>query len=161
MHRRGHFWALFGAFFLECFCCSWAMAREAAADTPADPGAPRSDWWHEANPQITVHDHSFYRVTLNNIGCQLRVRLYVDAPFERYRDPDEAKNHYRFRALLKLAGGRSITSPPFANDAAGLRVFAFTHDSSAEGCWVKEPRKLRKLDVNACRGQGCGLEAFK
>jgi hypothetical protein len=87
--------------------------------------------------------------------------LYVDAPFERYRDQDEAKNHYRFQAQLKLAGGRSITSPAFSNDEPGLRVFAFTHDSTGEGCWAREPRKLRKLDVNACRGQGCGLEAFK
>jgi len=160
MHRPCRIWALIGAVFLECF--SWINSLHAAdAPAPDVPGLPAqaSDWWHEANPQVTVHEHSFYRVTLNNIGCQLRVRLYVDAPFERYRDEDDAKNHYRFQALLKLAGGRSITSPPFNNDAAGLRVFAFTHDSTGEGCWAKEPRKLRKLDVNACRGQGCRVDA--
>lgn len=156
MHRPCHVRALIGAFFLECF--SWVTPLH-AADAPVAPAAPSSDWWHEANPQITVHEHSFYRVTLNNIGCQLRVRLFVDAPFERYRDEDEARNSYRFQAKLKLAGGRTITSPTFANDAAGLRVFAFTQDSTGEGCWAKEPRKLRKLDVNACRGQGCRVEA--
>jgi hypothetical protein len=181
MYRRGHVWALISSLFLECFAASWITPLcfsaawmtplcflaawmtplRAAAGAPADPTAAQSDWWHEANPQITVHEHSFYRVTLNNIGCELRVRLYVDAPFERYRDADEAKNHYRFRALLKLAGGHSISSPEFSNDAPGLRVFAFTHDSNDAGCWAKEPRKLRKLDVNACRGKGCSVDAFK
>jgi hypothetical protein len=157
MHRPRHVWALIGAFFLEGF--SWVNPLH-AADARAAVTAPSSDWWHEANPQITVHEHAFYRVTLNNIGCQLRVRLYVDAPFERYRDEDQVKNHYRFQAKLKLAGGRSLTSPNFGNDAPGLRVFAFSHDSTGEGCWAKEPRKLRKLDVNACRGQGCRVEAL-
>lgn len=132
-------------------------ARRGAA-SEAEPA--RSDWWHESNPQVTVHDHSFYRVTVNNIGCKVRVRLYVDAPFERYRDDDAAKNYYRFRAELKLAGGRRFTSPVFGNDTPGLRVLAFTHDTSAAGCWAKEPRKLRKLDVNACRGASCRVEEF-
>jgi hypothetical protein len=40
-----------------------AVAAEGAGSSP-----PRSDWWHEANLQVAVHEHSFYRVTLNNIG---------------------------------------------------------------------------------------------
>jgi hypothetical protein len=91
----------------------------------------------------------------------VRVRLHFDAPFERYKSEDPSKNFYRFRAQLKLSDGRTFLSEPFNNETGGLRVMAFTHDSTEDGCWAKEPHKLRKLEVNACRGKDCGLEPFK
>jgi hypothetical protein len=123
--------------------------------------AAGANWWDEAKLTVLVHEHPFGRVTVNRVGCQLRARLYFDAPASAYRAPDVARNHYRFRAELKLAEGRRFVSEVFDNTEAGARVFAFTHDTASQGCWAEQEHKLRKLDVHACRGARCTPELFR
>jgi hypothetical protein len=91
----------------------------------------------------------------------VRVRLYFDAPHASYRDAAAERNHYRFRAEVKFAGGKSFVSEVFDNQEGGPRVFAFSHDTEAQGCWAENEHKLRKLDVHACRGARCTPEVFE
>jgi hypothetical protein len=118
-------------------------------------------WWDTAQVEVKVHEHAFHRVTINRVGCQVRVRLYFDAPQAAYREAAAARNQYRFRAELKLSGGQRFVSDVFDNREAGARVFAFSHDSQSQGCWAEEGRKLRKVDVHACRGDRCTPESFE
>jgi hypothetical protein len=130
---------------------SWSVPVAAAARA----------WWDDATPHVSVHQHAFGRVTINGVGCQVRTRLHFAAPPEAYRDPAPGRNHYRFRAELKLSGGQRFVSEIFDNTEAGPRVFAFTHDSSRDGCWAEQEHSLRKLDVHACRGERCTPEGFE
>lgn len=123
--------------------------------------AAKATWWDSAPLGVKVHEHAFHRVTANGVGCAVRVRLYFDAPQESYREPAAGRNQYRFRAELKLSGGQRIVSEVFDNAEAGRRVFAFSHDSGSDGCWAEEERKLRKVDVHACRGERCTPENFE
>jgi hypothetical protein len=118
-------------------------------------------WWDRAPLQIVVHNHPFQRVSANGVGCAVRVRLYFDAPLAGYRDPDPARNHYRFRAVVKLSEGKNITSDVFDNAESGMRVFAFSADTQADGCWAESEHKLRKVDVHGCRGERCTPQAFE
>jgi hypothetical protein len=118
-------------------------------------------WWDEGSLQIRVHEHAFHRGTVNAVGCQVRVRLYFDAPASGYKEAAPERNHYRFRAEVKLSGGQRFVSDIFDNGEAGPRVFAFSHDTTSEGCWADTGRKLRKVDVHACRGQRCTPGAFE
>lgn len=126
----------------------------------AGPLAAKSSWWEAAEVSVKVHDHTFHRMTANAIGCVVRARLYFDAPHAAYREPAEARNHYRFRAEIKFSGGKRFVSDVFRNAEAGPRVFELSHDTDPEGCWAENERKLRKLDVHACRGQRCTPEVF-
>jgi hypothetical protein len=131
--------------------CFGAVARAAA---PV--------WWAEAtNLVVRVHEHTFHRASANGIGCRVRVRLYFDAPADRYRDPAAERNHYRFLAEVKLSGGDHFVSEVFDNAEVGARVFAFSHDTGSEGCWAEKEHALRKVDVHACRGEHCTPEAFE
>lgn len=121
----------------------------------------KSAWWDSAPLGVKVHEHAFHRVSANGVGCAVRVRLYFDAPQASYRESAAGRNHYRFRAELKLSGGKRVVSEVFHNTEAGPRVFAFSHDSGADGCWAEEEHKLRKVDVHACRGERCTPENFE
>ena len=125
---------------------------------PGGAGAAAAAWWDTAQLEVKVHEHAFHRVTVNRVGCQVRVRLYFDAPHAGYREAAAARNQYRFRAELRLSGGKRFVSDVFDNREGGPRVFAFSHDSQSQGCWAEEERKLRKLDVHACRGERCTPE---
>lgn len=126
----------------------------------AAPLAAKSSWWQAAEVGVKVHEHAFHRLSVNGVGCQARVRLYFDAPHAAYADAAEARNHYRFRAEIKLSGGKSFVSEVFRNSEPGPRVFEFSHDTAADGCWADSEHKLRKLDVHACRGARCTPEVF-
>lgn len=127
----------------------------------AAPLGAKSSWWEAAEVGVRVHEHAFDRLSANGVGCQVRVRLYFDAPHAAYSDPAEARNQYRFRAQVKLSGGKSFVSETFKNGEPGRRVFEFSHDTEAEGCWAESGYKLRKLDVHACRGARCTPEVFE
>lgn len=137
------------------------LAASLAAVCSALPAFARSLWWDEARIGVKVHDHAFHRVTANAIGCSVRVRLYFDAPFAGYQEPLPERNHFRFSAQVTLSDNQSFVSETFHNVEAGARVFAFSHDSSAEGCWANREHSLRKVDVHACRGVGCVPEPFE
>jgi hypothetical protein len=129
-----------------------------AAPALAVAAAP---WWDTAQLEVKVHEHAFHRVTVNRVGCQVRVRLYFDAPQAGYREAAAGRNQYRFRAEVKLSGGQRFVSDVFDNRESGARVFAFSHDSQSQGCWAEDERKVRKLDVHACRGERCTPESFE
>jgi hypothetical protein len=136
----------------------FAVAAACLLLAPAAPAA--SAWWEEAQIGVKVHEHAFHRVTANAVGCVVRVRLYFNAPDGAYRDGPSERNHYRFRARVVLSDSRSFDSEVFDNGLGGARVFAFSHDTAKEGCWAEREHSLRKLDVHACRGQGCLPESF-
>lgn len=117
-------------------------------------------WWREASIGVTAHEHAFHRITANNHQCVVRVRLYFDAPTAGYRAPATSRNQYRFIAEVKFSGGHEFVSEPFVNREPGARVFAFSHDSQFDGCWADADRKLRKVDVHACRGESCKVRGF-
>lgn len=127
----------------------------------AAPALAKSLWWDEARIGVKVHDHAFHRVTANAIGCNVRVRLYFDAPFAGYQEPAPERNRFRFTAKVSLSDGQSFESEAFENAEYGARVFAFSHDSRTEGCWAEREHTLRKVDVHACRGVGCVPEPFE
>lgn len=122
--------------------------------------AARSGWWREAALYVTVHEHAFDRVTANNHQCVVRVRLHFDAPQTGYGDADASRNEHAFIAEVKLSGGHRFVSERFVNREAGRRVFAFSYDSQFDGCWADADRKLRKVNVHACRGQNCRVRPF-
>jgi hypothetical protein len=126
----------------------------------AAPALAAAAWWDEASIRVQVHEHAFHRVTANAIGCLVRVRLYFSAPEAAYADASSERNHYRFRARVLLSDERSFDTEVFDNAVGGARVFAFSHDTGAEGCWAEKQRSLRKVDVHACRGQACLPEPF-
>jgi hypothetical protein len=121
----------------------------------------RSAWWDEAKIRVKVHDHAFHRVRANAIGCNVRVRLYFDAPPSGYGEPAPERNHYRFSAQVSLSDSQTFVSEPFDNTQGGARVFAFSHDTTSRGCWAESEHTLRKVDVHACRGVGCVPEPFE
>lgn len=138
-----------------------ALLALAAAVAGAGPSLARSKWWRAADVGVKVHEHAFHRLTANGVGCQVRVRLYFDAPHAAYREAAGERNHYRFRAEVKLSGGKRFVSEVFDNREGGARVFAFSHDTEGQGCWAEKEHELRKLDVHACRGERCTPEAFE
>jgi len=127
----------------------------------AESAAAGAVWRDTADLAVRVFEHAFARATVNDAGCWVRVRLYFDAPSEGYREAAPQRNHYRFIAQVKLSGGHSFVSESFDNREPGARVFAFSHDTAGEGCWAKEERKLRKVNVHACRGSRCVPERFE
>jgi hypothetical protein len=137
-----------------------SVAWAAACLLLAAPVLAASAWWDEASIRVAVHEHAFHRVTANAVACSVRVRLYFSAPEAAYRDSVVTRNQYRFRARVVLSGGASFDSEIFDNGVAGARVFAFSHDTGPEGCWAESEHSLRKVDVHACRGEGCVPEAF-
>ena len=134
----------------------WAAAALSGRAWAAGPV-----WRDSAELPVKVFEHAFRRVDANDVDCVVRVRLHFDAPAAGYQEPSPVRNHYRFIAEVKLAGGNHFQSEVFSNTEPGARVFAFSHDTAPEGCWAKQPLKLRKVDVHACRGAKCVPQKFE
>lgn len=117
-------------------------------------------WRDTEQLRVRLFDHAFTRAMLNDARCEVRVRLYFDAPAEGYREPTPARNHYRFLAEVKLYGGKKFVSELFDNTEPGARVYAFSHDTSSEGCWAAQEHELLKVDVHGCRGALCKPQRF-
>jgi len=139
---------------------SWCRRAGFASLLVAVPALAARGWWDEARIKVQVHEHAFYRVTANSVGCSVRVRLYFDAPASEYREPAAERNHYRFLAHVSFSDGAELTSEVFDNAEVGARVYAFSQDTSPKGCWAEQEHGLRKLDVHACRGDRCVPEPF-
>jgi len=118
-------------------------------------------WWDEAQVGVRVNEHAFSRVTANGVGCSVRARLHFDAPQAKYAEPVAERNHFRFRAMVLLSDGASLATEIFDNAEPGARVYAFSRDTTSEGCWAERAHTLRKLDVHACRGVRCVPEPFE
>jgi hypothetical protein len=116
-------------------------------------------WSNEATPTVRVHEHTFDKVGIEADGCTLALRLHFDAPAVGYGDSrNPGRNEYRFAADVQLKNGEKLTTPEFINRKAGRRLYRKEFDTTTDGCWAKQPNKIIKLDVDACRGHGCAVE---
>lgn len=149
--------ATLGAALVTASLAAWSLA----AWSLAAPAFAAASWWDEAQVGVRVNEHSFSRVTANGVGCSVRLRLHFEAPPAKYAEPVAERNHFRFRALVLLSDGARVESEIFDNAEPGARVYAFSGDTAAEGCWAERAHTLRKLDVHACRGVRCVPEAFE
>lgn len=118
-------------------------------------------WSQSALINVKVHDHTFDRVSLESSECSVTARLHFAAPEEGYASGQPHRDYHRFKARIRLTNDKSLASPVFGNPKAGRRLYTFTYDTTAEGCWAKEQHKLQGVDVEACRGRRCEPEPFK
>jgi hypothetical protein len=123
-------------------------------------------WSNDAAVGVRVNGHAFHDVHAegggDGSGCQLRVRLLFEAPESGYSDPkNKTRNHHYFRARVKFAKGQTAESKTFGNSGPGERTYSFEEDTTAAGCWAKDPNKIVKLDVIGCRGPACDLGTFE
>lgn len=118
-------------------------------------------WSQSASFETRVHGHAFSRVTLESRGCELGVQLPFDAPQKAYEHEAAARNIYRFHARIKLDKGHTFETVVFQNSVPGARSYSYVKDTTAEGCWAKDPHQLRAVDVEGCRGGGCKPEPFR
>jgi hypothetical protein len=132
----------------------------ALASIVALPALARA-FQHSAAFETRVHGHAFSRVTVESRGCEVRARLAFDAPEAAYKHEAAARNVYRFHARIKLDKGHGFETPVFQNSVAGARQYAYTKDTTTEGCWAKDEHLLRAVDVEGCRGGGCKPDPFK
>lgn len=116
-------------------------------------------WTRSAEFEARVHGHAFTKVSLESADCSLRYKLEFAAPPEAY--PKTGIGYYRFHARIRLDEGRSIVTNVFGNRTPGKRTFTGELDTTAEGCWAKEPRKLFGVDVEGCRGRACVPDRFE
>lgn len=112
-------------------------------------------WGQKAPFGVKVHEHAVHDVELAGNDCAIAYKLFFSAPADGYASRAENRNYYLFRTRIKLQSGKQLTPPVFGNAGPGERVYEQSYDTSAEGCWAKEPQKLLGVDVEACRGRGC------
>lgn len=108
-----------------------------------------------------VWGHHFKRVSIAPNGCKVVARLSYDAPEVAYKSRVDGMNHYRFKARVRLASGKVVTSQPFESSAAGKHTQVFSFDTASAGCWSKQRQTPAGVDVEGCRGNGCAIEPFK
>jgi hypothetical protein len=111
-------------------------------------------WSEKIRISATIHGHVFDQIEITTLGCALHVGLYFNAPESAFREKKPVRNHYRFRARIDFAD-HSFKTGTFGNDRSGRRRFRYVHDSAGEGCWAKQPQKLRRVHVDGCRNRGC------
>jgi hypothetical protein len=118
--------------------------------------------WQASSPfRATVHEHVFTHMAVESSGCVVQTEVRFEAPKQAYESEYEVRNHYRFKARVRFAGGKQVLSPIFSSSSAAKRRYTFRSDTSSEGCWAKERQKLVDIDVEGCRGKGCHVEPFK
>ena len=115
-------------------------------------------WSEKIGISATVHEHAFDQIEVVSEGCSLRVALHFTAPEAGYSSKSAVRNHYRFRARIGFAD-RSIKTGIYGNGTPGRRRIRYVHDTSAEGCWAKQPQKLRGVHVEGCRNRDCKVPA--
>jgi hypothetical protein len=118
-------------------------------------------WSQRADFETHIHGHEFSRVTLDSNECELKVRLFFDAPEAAYKNESPARNYYRFHARIKLDDGRGIITRVFYNTAPGARAYTYVDDTKPDSCFAKQEHKIQGVDIEGCRGAGCTPEPFK
>jgi hypothetical protein len=141
----------------------WVRAVSALALLSCSAVAMAGDdgWSQKVPTGVTVHEHSFERLEAAASGCSFEVKLTFDAPAGAYADKKNlVRNDYIFRARVRLDDGRAVDTNLFFNRHPGKRSYTYRLDTTGDGCWTKEKRKVVKLDVEACRGKRCKVEDF-
>ncbi len=127
----------------------------AAASGDAKP------WTKQNNTNARVHDHTFDRVAVSGSGCELTVKVWFTAPKKAYEAGAPVRNSYLFRARAKLKNGQEVITDVFRSGSPARRNFTHTVDTTAEGCWAKEPNQAVDLNVIGCRGRRCRMPTFE
>ncbi|HEY2409478.1 MAG TPA: hypothetical protein VGI10_25905 [Polyangiaceae bacterium] len=118
--------------------------------------------WNQVAPfHAKVHGHEFSKALVESDGCSVKLKLYFDAPAERYEPADSLRSFYRFHARLRFDAAPNLITGVFNNAAPGSRMYETTLDASADGCWAKTQHKLEGVDIEGCRNRGCTPENFK
>jgi hypothetical protein len=141
----------------------WVRAATAIALLAGSALAVAGDagWSQKVPTGVTVHEHSFEKLEATASGCDFEVKLTFDAPAGAYADKKNlVRNYYIFRARVRLDDGRAVDTNLFFNRTPGKRLYTYRLDTTSDGCWTKEKRKVVKLDVEACRGKRCKVEDF-
>ncbi len=139
---------------------AWFIAIVGAVAV-ASVSAPADAWSVKSPFRASINSHTFDRVELDADSCTIAAGLYFDAPSSAYDGKNEVRNTYRFRALVKLRGGRSFETRVFQNRAAGRRKYVFSHDTTSEGCWAERSHEVIRVDVVGCRNRGCIVPGFQ
>jgi hypothetical protein len=54
-----------------------------------------------------------------------------------------------------------MLSPIFFSQKPGDHRFAFSFDTTRDGCWARSDQRVIGVDVEGCRGKGCNVEPFQ
>ncbi len=118
--------------------------------------AANADAWEKRAPlTVKVHQHHFHEVRVSAQECTLSVLVRFEAPENKYAAGNPVADYYRFRPRLEMSDNMRVDGPIFFNRKPGRRMFRFEHDTSNAGCWAKKRRSLRRVEIDACRGQRC------
>lgn len=118
-------------------------------------------WTSDSPFSATVLGHQFKHVSVGDEACTVKATLKFSAPEAQYREPAQARNHYRFKARARFASGKRATSPIFFSQKPGAHQFSFEFDTTPDGCWARTEQKVIGVDVEGCRGKGCTVEPFQ
>lgn len=118
-------------------------------------------WSQTAEIEVTVHGHTFHKVSVESKDCVIAYKLWFNAPAEVYSSNAGARNAYFFRSRIDFKDDKVLPLPVFANRGAGERVYEKSFDTAPEGCWARDAHKLARLRVEACRGEGCTPDPVK
>jgi hypothetical protein len=118
-------------------------------------------WVVKAPFDATINEHHFYEMKVWNDECKLKVRLRFTAPKDGYQATYSKRNYYRFKSRLEMSDNITVDSPVFGNRKPGRRVYSFTKDTTAGGCWAKRELKVFDVDIEGCRGRKCRVHPFE
>jgi len=118
-------------------------------------------WEIKAPFGAKVNDHEFYEFRVWNEECVFKARIRFNAPKGAYESGAPVRNYYRFKARIEAKDNLTIDSPVFFNRAPGKRVYFFSKDTAAGGCWAKQKPKIQSVDIEGCRGKGCQVMPFQ
>lgn len=123
--------------------------------------ADAAPWSTDTGVNVRVNDHTFDRLIVNAKGCEVSVKIKFDAPSKAYESRAKQRNHYLFRARIKLKDGKELVSELFRSSSAARRTYSQTFDTAPDGCWSEKKHPPIDLDVAACRGKRCKVPDFK
>jgi hypothetical protein len=118
-------------------------------------------WTQTAEIEVKVHEHVFHKVTVEGVDCTLNTKLWFHAPAAVYSSANAARNLYRFHGRVDFLEGNQAPIAMFVNRVGGERYIASSYDTTAEGCWARDRKKLERVRLEACRGDGCGPRPVK
>lgn len=147
---------LLGMFRKRIWVATGALCLSLASSSAAGE-APGGAWVRKAPITALVNGHRFHHVEVRGNGCQVVFTLRFTAPPKLYANPSASASYFRFRGDIELEEGLKVDTGPFFNRKPGARKYTGSYDTSADGCWSKSIKGLRRVDIDGCRGKGCSL----
>ncbi|MEZ4226600.1 MAG: hypothetical protein R3B13_36975 [Polyangiaceae bacterium] len=118
-------------------------------------------WSADTPVNVRVNQHTFDRLIVKAKACEVSVKIKFDAPAKAYDSGAKRRNHYLFRARIKLKDGKELVSEVFRSSSASRRTYSQTFDTSGDGCWSEAKNPPMDLNVVACRGWNCKVPDFE